>query len=315
MRPLSALPGDLAAPDDDNAPRVLHRRRTAARRDPAPSRLAYRLNRLWLTPIFRAVVTIGLPAYVAIISAWIFFADTDRRAVVSGAFADLRAAVEERPEFMVTAMTVEGASAPVEAALMAVGPALFPISTFHLDLDEMRAAMEAFDAVKRADLRVASGGMLEVRILERAPAIVWRSPAGLELLDDEGHRVAMLTDPGVRPDLAMIAGEGADLAVPEALVLLATAAPLGDRVRGLERIGARRWDLVLTRGQRVMLPETGAVLALERALALDRAEDVLERDVAVLDMRNGRRPTLRLNTDAMDELRRIRALERGARTQ
>jgi cell division protein FtsQ len=57
------------------------------------------------------------------------------------------------------------------------------------------------------------------------------------------------------------------------------------------------------------------VLALERALALDRAEDMLERDVAALDMRYARRPTLRLNPDAMDELRRIRALERGATTQ
>jgi cell division protein FtsQ len=309
----SLTPGHADAPGA--APRVLHRRRPAAPRDPAPSRMAYRLHRLWLTPIFRAVLMIGLPAYIAIMSIGLFFADADRRAVVAGAFADLRASVEERPEFMVTSMVVEGASDPVEAALMAVGPALFPISTFHLDLEEMRAAMEAFDAVKRADLRVVPGGVLEVRVLERAPAIIWRSAEGLELLDDEGSRVALLTQRAARPDLAMIAGEGAERAVPEALVLLATAAPLGDRVRGLERIGARRWDVVLTRGQRVMLPEDGAVLALERALALDRAEDVLERDVAALDMRNARRPTLRLNENAMDELRRIRALERGARTQ
>jgi cell division protein FtsQ len=293
---------------------MLHRSSTAPR-DPAPSRLVYRMNRLWLTPIFRAVLMVGLPAYVAIMSFGIFFADADRRAVVTGAFADLRASVEERPEFMVTSMVVEGGSEPVESALMAVGPALFPISTFHLDLDEMRAAMEAFDAVKRADLRVLPGGVLEVRVLERQPAIIWRSPEGLELLDDEGSRVALLTLREARADLAMIAGEGAQHAVPEALVLLATAALLGDRVRGLERIGERRWDLVLTRGQRVLLPEHGAVLALERALALDRAEDMLERDVAALDMRYARRPTLRLNPDAMDELRRIRALERGATTQ
>lgn len=299
----------------EEAPRVLHRRRPSVPRDPAPSRLAYRLHRLWLTPIFRAIVVIGVPAYVAIMSIGIFFADADRRAVVTAAFADLRANFEERPEFMVTSMVVEGGSAPVEAALMAVGPALFPVSTFHLDLEEMRAAMEAFDAVKRADLRVLPGGVLEVRVLEREPAIIWRSAEGLELLDDEGSRVAILKVREARADLPMIAGEGAQHAVPEALLLLATAAPLGERVRGLERVGERRWDLVLTRGQRVLLPEQGAVLALERALALDRAEDVLERDVATLDMRDARRPTLRLNPDAMDELRRIRALERGARTQ
>lgn len=301
---------------DAGGPRVLVRRASAAaRRDPAPSRLAYRLHRLWLTPLFRTLLTVGAPAYVAILALGVFFGDAERRAVVVQAFAELRATVEERPEFMVTSIVVQGASAPVEGALMAVGPALFPISSFHMDLVEMRAAMEAFDAVKRADLRVISGGVLEVRVLERVPAIIWRSPEGLELLDDEGYRVAMLRVREARTDLAMIAGEGAADAVPEALVLLATAAPLRDRVRGLERIGARRWDVVLTRGQRVMLPETGAVEALERALALDRAEDVLERDVVALDMRYARRPTLRLNGDAMNELRRIRALERGASTR
>lgn len=309
MRPLIPETGST------DSPRVLNRRGATARRDPAPSRLSYRMHRLWLTPLFRTLLTVGAPAYVAILALGVFFGDAERRAIVVQAFAELRTAFEERPEFMVTSMVVQGASAPVEGALMAVGPALFPISSFHMDLVEMRAAMEAFDAVKRADLRVLPGGVLEVRVLERVPAVVWRSLEGLELLDDEGHRVAMLRARAARPDLPLLAGEGAAQAVPEALVLLATAAPLGDRVRGLERIGERRWDAVLTRGQRVMLPEDGAVEALERALALDRAEDVLERDVAALDMRNARRPTLRLNGDAMDELRRIRALERGASTR
>ena len=74
----------------------------------------------------------------------------------------------------------------------------------------------------------------------------------------------------------------------------------------------QRWDLVLVRGPRIMLPEAGAVTALERALALARAGDLLERDVAALDLRHAQRPVLRLNPDAMDELRRIRALEAGA---
>ena len=34
-----------------------------ARRDPAPSRLAYRLNRIWLTPLYRRVLRLGVPAF------------------------------------------------------------------------------------------------------------------------------------------------------------------------------------------------------------------------------------------------------------
>ena len=48
-----------------------------------------------------------------------------------------------------------------------------------------------------------------------------------------------------------------------------------------------------------MLPATGATQALVRTIALDRAQDILERDVTIVDMRNPQRPTLRLGETAM----------------
>jgi hypothetical protein len=46
--------------------------------------------------------------------------------------------------------------------------------------------------------------------------------------------------------------------VPEALALVAAARPAVPRLRGLVRMGERRWDLVLDRDQRILLPETRA---------------------------------------------------------
>ena len=45
--------------------------------------------------------------------------------------------------------------------------------------------------------------------------------------------------------------------------------------------------------------------AIERVVALDQAQDMLERDIVVVDMRNGTRPTIRLNQPAMNVLRNI----------
>ena len=42
----------------------------APRRDPAPSRLRYRLNRLWLRPGFRRLVNFGLPMLAGVAAAW-----------------------------------------------------------------------------------------------------------------------------------------------------------------------------------------------------------------------------------------------------
>ena len=76
----------------------------------------------------------------------------------------------------------------------------------------------------------------------------------------------------------------------------------------------RPFDL-LVRDQRIQLPETAPIIALEKVIALDKAQDLLARDISVIDMRNPVRPTLRLAEPALEELTRIRAIERGGQSR
>ena len=283
----------------------------APRRDPAPSRWSYRVQRLWLTPLFRLFMRVGLPmASVFFFAAW-FLNDPATREAIADKVAEIRRSVAERPEFMVKLMAIDGASDELGEDIREVLPVDFPVSSFDLDLDAMQAVVQGLDAVATADLRIRPGGILQVQVNERLPAIVWRVDGYLELLDDTGRRVAALASRAQRADLPLIVGEGADRAVPEALQLLAAAAPLNARLRGLARIGERRWTLVLDRDQRILLPETGAVQALERVIALDQAQDLLARDLAAVDMRNPDRPTLRMAPQAVEDFRRIKALDSG----
>ncbi|MFD1808525.1 cell division protein FtsQ/DivIB [Gemmobacter lanyuensis] len=94
----------------------------------------------------------------------------------------------------------------------------------------------------------------------------------------------------------------------EALQIVAAAEPIVPRLRGLVRVGERRWDVVLDRGQRILLPANNPVRALERLLALDKAEDLLNRDVLTVDLRSQQRPTLRLAPNALRALRRAQEL-------
>ena len=74
---------------------------------------------------------------------------------------------------------------------------------------------------------------------------------------------------------------------------------MAERVRGLVRIGERRWDMVLDRGQRIMLPTEKPTVALDRVMQMEATQDLLARDVSVVDMRNPGRPTVRLQHDAV----------------
>jgi cell division protein FtsQ len=48
---------------------------------------------------------------------------------------------------------------------------------------------------------------------------------------------------------------------------------------------------------------------LERLLALDHAQDLMNRDILTVDLRSDHRPTLRLTPHALAEIRRAQGLE------
>lgn len=274
------------------------------RRDRAPSRLAFRLQRLWLTPFVRLVTRVGAPIFAVTLGLGLWFGDEGRRADALQWVDDVKLSVQNRPEFRVSALRVEGAGPEVEEAVQMLLPVSLPASRFAIDLTAYHNAIARLDAVKEIALVVRSGE-LEALVTEREPVILWRTPGGIEMLDATGHRTASLTRRDARPDLPLIAGEGADRAVPEALEILAAAQPLLGKTRGLVRMGERRWDIVLEGDRRILLPEKNPVRAVERTLALDGAEDLLGRDFARLDLRNPDRPTVRLSAYSLEQFQII----------
>lgn len=288
--------------------------RQVNRPDYAPSRLKYRMERWMLTPAVRVFLRYGLPLVVTVGLGVAWFSSDRNREAFSMMISDVRAAIESRPEFQVGLMSVEGAGQDLAEDIREVLSVDFPVSSFDLDLDQMKEEVVALDAVKKASLRI-QGNILHVEIVERLPSVLWRHAGGLELLDNKGILVGPAESRITHADLPVLAGEGAEAAVPEALELFRVAGPLTGRLRGFERMGKRRWDVVLDRGQRILLPETGAVRALERAIAMDQAVDMLTRDLVAVDLRLPQRPTLRVTEQAVGEFWRIKAIEAGGEQQ
>lgn len=281
------------------------------RHDPSPSRMRYRFERLWLKKSVRQVVQFWLPVALG---AWVVFTtlgNTTVQTTMDSGLTGLRDTVAERPQLQVTTLSMPEASVDLQAQIFAVAGISLPSSALDIDVEQIKAAVEKLDSVETATVMIHSDGLLEIHTLERVPTIVWRDGDTLRLIDTDGNRVAVLARRSARGDLPLIVGVGAENNVPEIMSLLAVIGPVGDRLRGFVRVGERRWDVVLDRGQTIMLPEAGAVTALRRVMALHQTEDMLARDVIIVDMRNGARPVLRLTDEAISELRRLRAEVRG----
>lgn len=282
------------------------RRRTSPRHDPAPSRWSYRLQRFLLTPAYRLALRIVVPAVVVFGSVHFYLSDEGRRDAVVATFRGWKEDFETMPQFMVQVMEITNASPGTIEDIREVSDLDLPRSSFSIDLAGLKSTIESLPSVAEASLQLRDGGVLRVAIVERVPVAIWRSSEGLDLVDPTGAVTGAIYKRSERPDLPLLAGAGRPAEIPEALAIIAAARPIDDRLRGLERIGERRWDVVLDRGQRIMLPEKKPVQALERVLALDEAQELLSRDVVAVDMRLADRPTLRLSDGAVEEWRRIR---------
>jgi len=276
-------------------------------RDPAPSRLTYRVQRLWLTPLFRALLRVGLPSFAVIAPLLWYATDEARVQALQDQVAEIRREIEDRPEFRINVLSIEGASPAVTEEVRATLALDLPISSFDIDLAALRNRVEALPPVASASVRNAGGGTLSVEITERVPALIWQSRTGTALIDAEGNFVADIAARPPTEPLPMIAGQDADLAVAEALALFEAARPLGERLRGLVRVGERRWDIVLRDGPRILLPAEAPRAALDRVLVLHDVQQILDRDLVRIDLRNPGQLTVQLTAPAMETLELQRA--------
>lgn len=281
------------------------------RRDPAPSRLRYRLTRFWLRPSYRRAVNFGLPMIAGVLAAWTLASEFDLKNRALTAVVAARETLIDRPQFLITKIEIPDVSADLAEQIRETSLVTLPVNSLEVNVAAVRDRVEQLASVERARVRAIAGGVLEIRAIERIPVVIWRGPDGLQLLDPAGVRVAEIDSRLRRSDLPLVAGAGAETHVSEALAILAEARPIASRIRGLVRVGERRWDVVLDRDQAIRLPEADPMAALRRVLALEKAEDVLERDISVLDLRDPQRPMLRLTEEALAEIARVKAKLEG----
>ena len=281
------------------------------RMDPAPSRLSYRLQRLWLTPFVRRVLTMGPPMALAAGAVTYMALTPSLQRQMRMGYEDLRAAIVNREEFRVDRVAVNGASPELMALVADLTVEDVPSSSLAIDLNRVRDRIEAVPAVSEAAVRVGPGGVLQIDLDEREASFVWRQGDRLSLIDASGLVLSQVSRREDRPRLPLVIGAGAAERLDEARDLLYAAQPIAGRIRGVQRIGDRRWNIVLDKDQMLLLPEHEPVTALQKIMDLHALEDVLNRDVVAVDYRDTARPVLRLGPFGESEIRRVQAIERG----
>ena len=263
------------------------------KRDPAPSRLGYKFSRWMLSPFIKKSVFFGMPLIILLLPVFIFLKDQNNKILVEEIVLDFYRKVIERPEFMLSALSIQGSSDSLNAEIREILGLNFPISSFDLDLVDLRNRVLSLPPVETAEVRLEGSSILHVKVKEKVPALLLKDDTGIHVLNKNGDYIRPLLSTEYGSKLPVITGEGAQKAAAEAFILFSALYDKLDEVRGLVLVGGRRWNIVLKSGQVIMLPEKKSEQAVQKILILDKAEKILSRDIAVFDFRLPYRITLR----------------------
>lgn len=177
---------------------------------------------------------------------------------------------------------------------------------------EVRQRLLELPWVLDADVRRRWPDTLVVTIRERAPVAIWQSGGRYQLIDGRQPPLPWVEDERFRR-LPLVVGVGADSAAPGLLALLADHPRLASALVGATRVGGRRWDLLMTSGEIVSLPEDQAARkALGQFSAADRRTPLLGQGFARIDLRIPDRMAVRLTPEARAEAEK-RAREEARR--
>ncbi len=141
-----------------------------------------------------------------------------------------------------------------------------------------------------------------VHLTERRPFALWQDKGRVKLIDEDG---VTLTDQNLQAfgKLPLVVGEGAPKQAAAILRLMAAEPLLAPQVEAFSWVSARRWDLTLKNGITVQLPANDPGLALHKLAAAQAENQLLDKDIAIIDLREEGRMTVRTKPGAVKELK------------
>jgi cell division protein FtsQ len=157
-------------------------------------------------------------------------------------------------------------------------------SIFKADIHAARERLLQLDWVAQADVSRRYPDSISINIVEKIPFALWQAADGLHVVERSAKAItfARMQD---YPHLPLFIGDppvgGADL-----VAAIARHRAVVARVKAMQRVSARRWNLILDDGVVVKLPEEGWQDQLDALEHLIVDKSVLERDIIEIDLRS-----------------------------
>ncbi len=258
---------------------------------------------------FKAVIfpwlrRFGMGAAIVIVlgwlSAWFFLSNADTR--VSDWAQNKAIEITAAMGFTINDIYVEGrqyADADILKAIINVqkGDPLFSFNP-----KDAQYLIEQIGWVKAAHVERRWPGTIYIAIREKTPIALWQKDKRLRLLDEDGEIITTKTLTPFK-EMIIVIGQDVPQTAPDLIANLKAEAAVFNRVESATRVSNRRWDLTLKNNIKIKLPEDDVGLALRQLARAQEDNNMLEKDLMSLDVRDPSRMIVRTRPGALEEYR------------
>jgi cell division protein FtsQ len=255
--------------------------------------------RRWAARLGRLPQGLGTAGAMLLLAATVGYGAVagDHVAAVTDWLKDTRDSAGNALGFGITAVSVSGGSQIGRDQALAIAGVTGRSSLLFFDAEAARSRLLANPWIADAAVLKLYPDRLRITITERRAFALWQRNGRVNVIADDGTVLQTFVEDRYR-NLPLVVGSGAERQAKDFIGLIDRYPEIRAALRASILVAERRWNLRLTNGMDVRLPETELLAALDRLVELDRDKKLLSRDVTAIDLRLSDRVTVRLSDAA-----------------
>jgi cell division protein FtsQ len=199
--------------------------------------------------------------------------------------------------FRIGAVAVSGGSQLSREQALALAGVTGRSSLLFFDAETARARLLANPWIADAAVLKLYPDRLLITITERRAFALWQRNGQINVIADDGTVLQPFVEDRYR-GLPLVVGSGAERRAKDFIGLLDRYPEIRSALGASVLVAERRWNLRLTNGIDVRLPDGDLQAALDRLVKLDRDKKLLSRDITSVDLRLPDRVTVHLSDAA-----------------
>lgn len=199
--------------------------------------------------------------------------------------------------FGLDAITITGQKELTAQEILTVAGVSERNSLPFIDVKEIRDRLKAAPLLSEASVRKLYPDRLVIEVTERDAHALWQKDGEIFVISTDGTPIDSIHDNRF-VHLPFVVGEGANLRIAEFHRIVAAAGDLKSQIRAGVLVTHRRWNIKLTTGVDVKLPEIGAEAAIAALAKLSKEQKIIDKDLISIDMRIPGRLVARLTEEA-----------------